>query len=61
MKWEQFIVNESELETIKNRFSISAIPIVVFTNNKGEEITRFNGFYEGKKKDIEETIEKYIQ
>ncbi|MEO7045796.1 MAG: TlpA disulfide reductase family protein, partial [Ferruginibacter sp.] len=61
MKWEQFIVNNYELETIRNRFSISAIPIIVLINNKGEEIIRFNGFDESKKKDIQDTIEKYIK
>lgn len=61
MKWEQFIVKGYELETTKDRFNISAIPIIVFANNKGEEITRFNGFNEDKKKDIEDTIEKYIK
>ena len=61
MKWEQFIVNDSELETIKNRFNISAIPVIVLANSKGEEIIRFNGFNEDKKEDIKDTIEKYIK
>lgn len=61
MKWEQFIVTDRELEKIKNRFSVSAIPIIVLANNKGEEIVRFNGFNKDKKKDIEDTIEKYIK
>lgn len=46
LNWDQFLVNESEIDKIKAQYAFSAIPLVVFTNGDGKELARFSGYSE---------------
>ncbi|TVT39303.1 AhpC/TSA family protein [Hymenobacter setariae] len=46
MRWSQGIVEENQLDVIKQRFNFSAIPCVVFIDKDRREIRRFTGYSE---------------
>ncbi|MCZ4222595.1 TlpA family protein disulfide reductase [Pedobacter rhodius] len=44
MSWDQFIVDEKDMDIIMARYRFSSIPLVVFIDQNGNEIKRFNGY-----------------
>jgi thiol-disulfide isomerase/thioredoxin len=60
MDWEQLIADSTLLEEVKNSFKFDAIPLVVFTDSKGVEITRSSDYKPENKSKYEDIIKKYI-
>ena len=62
MNWPQYIVESNEIELVQTQYNFLAIPLIVFTDGFGKEITRFNGFSAGNEflfiKTIDETLAK---
>jgi thiol-disulfide isomerase/thioredoxin len=60
MDWEQLIADSTLLEEVKNSFKFDVIPLVVFTDSKGVEITRSSDYKPENKSKYEDIIKKYI-
>jgi thiol-disulfide isomerase/thioredoxin len=60
MSWGQYIVDKDKIDLVKQQFNFSAIPLVVFTNNKGKEIMKFTGYEKEQRKNYEAIIQKFI-
>jgi thiol-disulfide isomerase/thioredoxin len=60
MNWEQLIVDDTLLDEVKNRFNFNTIPLVIFTDNKGIEITRSSDYRPENKSKYEGIIKKYL-
>jgi hypothetical protein len=60
MDWEQLIADSALLEEVKNSFKFDAIPLVVFTDSMGVEITRFSDYKPENKSKYEGIIKKYV-
>ena len=60
MTWPQYIVEANEIELVQTQYNFLGIPLIVFTDGFGKEITRFNGFSAGTEflfmKTIDETL-----
>lgn len=61
MEWEQLIVDSSLSDEIDNTFQIGAIPLIIFTDNKGIELQCFTGYNTVNKDEYKDFIEKYIK
>jgi thiol-disulfide isomerase/thioredoxin len=61
MLWEQYIVDSNKIDEVQQQFNFSAIPLVVFTDNKGKEIKRFIGYEKEQKMNYLAVIKKFIK
>lgn len=61
MQWKQLIVDSLLSEKIKNSYNFSAIPLIIFSDNKGLEIARFTGYEPNNKDEYTPIIEKYLK
>ncbi len=46
MPWEQFLIPINDMKIIKIKYRISSIPLVIFLDELGNEIKRFDGYSE---------------
>jgi thiol-disulfide isomerase/thioredoxin len=60
MRWSQGIVEENQLEVIKQRFNFSAIPCVVFVDKDRREIRRFTGYSEANPRQYRALLAKEL-
>ncbi|RYY00678.1 MAG: TlpA family protein disulfide reductase [Gammaproteobacteria bacterium] len=60
MPWEQLLVEESKKEEVQQQFNFKAIPLIVFTDNRGKEVERFIGYDKDGKKNYTNVIRKFI-
>lgn len=60
MEWPQFIVEKDQIETYKQRFNFSAIPVVILTDSKGKEIKRFVGSGEENLRLINAALDSHL-
>ncbi|WP_316834163.1 TlpA family protein disulfide reductase [Pedobacter nutrimenti] len=60
LNWDQFLVNESEIDEVKAQYTFTSIPLVIFTNGDGKELARYIGYNEdhvnGYKKIISDNL-----
>lgn len=61
MNWLQYIVDKEKIETVRQQYNFSAIPLVLFVDRSGKEIAKINGYYEENKKNYESIISKFIK
>ncbi len=60
MPWDQLLVAGKDLESFKNQFGVSAIPIVIICDRKGTELARFNGYDNQQSNVMENQLIKYL-
>ncbi|RZJ98977.1 MAG: TlpA family protein disulfide reductase, partial [Flavobacterium sp.] len=60
MPWEQLLVEENKKEEVQQQFNFKAIPLIVFTDNRGKEVQRFIGYDKDGKKNYANVIRKFI-
>lgn len=60
MVWPQFIADADKISYLQETFNFVGVPLVVFTDNHGVEIARFDGNREGHKKKYQELIDRYV-
>ncbi|RYZ28361.1 MAG: TlpA family protein disulfide reductase [Chitinophagaceae bacterium] len=61
MPWEQLLVDENKIEEVEQQFNFKAIPLVVFTDNRGKEVERFIGYDKDGKTNYATLIRKFIR
>lgn len=61
MNWPQYIIDNEKLAMVKAQFNCSSIPLVVFTDKTGKEISRIRGYEKEQKGNYEAVIGKFIQ
>ena len=61
MSWPQYLVNKDKLDSVKQQFNIWTIPLVIFTDKTGKEITKFTGYDIGQKMNYRAVIKKIIE
>ena len=44
MDWQQLIVENEQIDLVKQKFNFNAIPFVLLMDNQGKEIKRFTGY-----------------
>lgn len=44
MPWNQFIVDSSDIESIKRKYDFSSIPFAIISDKEGKSIVRSVGF-----------------
>lgn len=60
MDWEQLILYKESFQKAKAGFGLGAIPLVIFTDGSGMEISRFVGYDKEHKSGYTDLIEKLI-
>ncbi|RZJ77467.1 MAG: AhpC/TSA family protein [Flavobacterium sp.] len=61
MAWKQYIVNSNDLGKVKAIYNFQAIPLVVFTDNNGMEIARFEGYDEQHMSSYQQLIDSRLK
>jgi len=46
MGWQQLIVDQEQIDLVRQKFNFSAIPFVLVADSRGKEIKRFTGYEE---------------
>ncbi|HSN61812.1 MAG TPA: TlpA disulfide reductase family protein, partial [Ferruginibacter sp.] len=60
MPWEQLVTYNLNIDTIKEKFSFSSIPVIILTNYHGTEIYRFSNLTKVEEKKCIEIIDSYL-
>lgn len=60
MDWDQFIVNEKDLNSVITEYDCSAIPTVIFTDQSGKILKRHEGFSKNALEDYEVFIKNSL-
>lgn len=61
MDWPQYIVEPDQIEKVKQQYNFAAIPMVVFTDGKGNEIKRFLGNEPGGERYYHDLIKSILK
>ena len=60
MPWPQLLVGKEEFEFVDAQFDPTSIPLIIFTDQKGNELSRFVGYENGQEKKYDSIINRHL-